>query len=181
MSNVITVGEFDSSILDNARAALVGEVTKTGDLIASYAKVLCEVFNRKDTEGKTIAAWFDLKGKDAKGIKEERAKFVNAMMDKSPKFIKSITPDASGNLKRKPTATVDTYWARVKEASGYVPSGRISGANDVDAKTAAELKTMINRILKSESDGEDCHASTIRETLEGAYFVLVGEAYDADK
>jgi hypothetical protein len=103
------------------------------------------------------------------------------MMDKSPKFIKSITPDASGNLKRKPTATVDTYWARVKEASGYVPSGRISGANDVDAKTAAELKTMINRILKAESDGEDCHASTIREALEDAHVVLTGEAYDAGK
>jgi len=181
MSNVITVGEFDSSILDNARAALVGEVTKTGDLIASYAKVLCEVFNRKDTEGKTIAAWFDLKGKDAKGIKDERAKFVNAMMDKSPKFIKSSIVDANGNLQRKPTATVDTYWARVKEASGFVANGKVSGSTDVDAKTATELKTMINRIEKVESEGGDCHASTILDNLKNNYFVLVGEAYDAKK
>ena len=71
----------------------------------------------------------------------------------------------------KPSATVDTYWQRVKEASGYVPSGRVSGATDVDAKTLAELKTMINRILKSEEDGKDCTASMfkgqLREVFEG--------------
>jgi hypothetical protein len=181
MPNVITTQVFDSSILDNARAALVGGVSSTGELIASYSKVLCEVFNRKDTEGKTIAAWYDLRGKDAKGIKDERAKFVNAMMDKSPKFIKSSIVDANGNLQRKPTATVDTYWARVKEASGFVPNGKVSGSPDVDKITATELKTMINRIEKVESEGGDCHASTILDTLKSAYFVLTGEAYDAKK
>jgi len=181
MSNVITVGEFDQSILDKARGALVGGVSSTGELIASYAKVLCEVFDVRGTNGELIAKWYDLRGKDAKGIKDERAKFVNAMMDKSPKFIKSITPDASGNLKRKPTATVDTYWARVKEASGYVANGKVSGSTDVDAKTGAELKTMINRILNAEEAGQDCHASVILESLKSAYFVLVGESFDAGK
>jgi hypothetical protein len=177
MTNVIITPTIDQSILDTARAALVGEVTKTGDLIASYAKVLCEVFNRKDTEGKTIAAWFDLKGKEARGVKEERAKFVNAMMDKSPKFIKSTKPDGT----RVHTATVDTYWARVKEASGYVPSGKVSGSTDIDEKTAAELRTMINRILKAEADGEDFHASTILDMLKESHVILTGKSFDADK
>ena len=151
MTNVITT---NNSVLDNARSALVEGATKTGDLIQSYATVLCEVFNRKDTEGNTIEHWFNLVGKEKKGIKEERARFVQAMI-------------ARGHVKAdgKPTATVDTYWMRVKEASGYVPKGRVSGGTDVDSKTLAELKTMINRILKSEEDGQDCNASMFKGNL----------------
>jgi hypothetical protein len=87
--------------------------------------------------------------------------------------------DKDGNPKA--SATVDTYWSRVKTASGYVPKGRVSGGTDVDAKTAAELKTMINRILNAEEEGKDVHASVILESLKSAYFVLVGEDFDADK
>ena len=156
MSNVITVGEFDSSILDNAENALVEGVSKTGDLIQAYANAMCEVFDRKDTEGKVIAKWFDLVGADKKGVKARRASFVQKMVARG--HVKVGTTD-------KPSATVDTYWQRVKEASGYVPSGRVSGATDVDAKTLAELKTMINRILKSEEDGKDCTASMFKGQL----------------
>jgi hypothetical protein len=156
MSNVITVQGFDSSILDSARTMLVENATKTGDLIACYAKVLCEVFDVRAENGQLVTAWFDLVGKDKKGIKEERARFVSAMVSRG--HIKAGTTD-------KPSATVDTYWQRVKEASGYVPSGRVSGATDVDAKTLAELKTMINRILKSEEDGKDCTASMFKGQL----------------
>ena len=109
-TSVITVSTIDQSILDNARNALVNEVSKTGEVIQGYANVLCEVFNRKDTNGNTIEHWFNLVGKDKKGIKEERARFVTAMIARG--FVKSDG---------KPSATVDTYWQRVKEASGYVP------------------------------------------------------------
>ena len=153
MTNVINTN-LNESILDNARSALVEGAIKTGDVIQGYADVLCEVFDRKDTNGNTIEKWFNLVGKDKKGIKEERTRFVDAMIAKG--FVK---PDG------KPSATVDVYWQRVKEASGYVPKGRVSGGTDVDSKTLAELKTMINRILKSEEEGKDCNASMFKGNL----------------
>ena len=153
-TSVINTPAIDTGILTIARNALVEGATKTGDLIQAYATVLCEVFNRKDTEGNTIEHWFNLVGAEKKGIKAERALFVQAMI-------------ARGHVKAdgKPTATVDTYWMRVKEASGYVPKGRVSGGSDVDSKTLAELKTMINRILKSEEDGKECTASMFKGQL----------------
>lgn len=178
---VISSVSFDVSLLDVTRGALVEGVTSTGELLGNYSKAMDQAFDRLDINGNVIAKWFDLRGKDAKGVKGERAKFVQAMMDRNPKFIKEIKPNADGTVVRVPTATVDTYWARVKEASGYVPNGKVSGTSDVDAKTAAELKTMINRILDAEEDGKDVHASTILESLKSAYFVLVGESFDAGK
>jgi hypothetical protein len=154
MTNVIQTQDVNASILDAAEIALVDGVSKTGDLIQNYADVLCKVFDRKDTEGNTIEKWFNLVGKDKKGIKERRASFVQRMIARG-----HVKPDG------KPTATVDTYWMRVKEASGYIPKGRVSGGTDVDSKTLAELKTMINRILKSEEDGQDCNASMFKGNL----------------
>ncbi len=153
MTTVINT-TIDTSILDIARNSLVDGVSKTGDLIQGYADVLCKVFNTKNMAGETIEHWFNLVGKDKKGIKEERARFVTAMMARG-----HVKPDG------KPSATVDTYWMRVKEASGYVPKGRVTGGTDVDSKTVAELKTMINRILKSEEDGQECNASQWKREL----------------
>ena len=172
MSNVITVGEFDSSILDIAENALVEGATKTGELIQAFADAMCQVFNVYAENGQLVSPWYDLRGKDAKGIKVRRASFVTKMIARG--HVKEGTTD-------KPSATVDTYWARVKSASGYVPNGKVSGSPDVDKTTASELKTMINRIEKVESEGKDCHASTILDNLKNNYFVLVGEAYDAKK
>ena len=176
MTTVIQTQAIDTGILDQAEIALADGVSKTGDLIQGYANALSQVFDRRDTEGNIIAKWFTLEGAERKGIKARRASFVQRMMQ-NPKFVKTIKADGT----KVPTATVDTYWSRVKEASGYVPSGRVTGANDVDAKTAAELKTMINRILKSEEDGKECHASMRLAALKDAHVVLTGEAYNADK
>lgn len=154
MTNVITVSTIDQSILDQAEIALVDGVSKTGELIQGYADALCEVFDRKDTNGNTIEKWFNLVGAEKKGIKARRASFVQRMINRG-----HVKPDG------KPSATVDVYWQRVKEASGYVPKGRVSGGSDVDSKTLAELKTMINRILKSEEDGKDCNASMFKGNL----------------
>ena len=176
-TTVIVSPAIDTGILAIARDALVEGVTKTGAVIENYSSAISQVFDRRDTEGNVIEKWFKLDGKEAKGIKAERALFANTLMDRDAKFIKSI--DADG--KRTPTATVDTYWQRVKIASGYVPSGKLKGANDVDAKTASELKTMINRIIGAEEAGQDCHASTILKALKEQYVILTGEAYNADK
>jgi hypothetical protein len=172
---VITVQGFDQSILDITEAALVEGATKTGELIQAFADAMCEVFDVRGTNGELVCKWYSLRGKDAKGVKARRASFVQKMMASAN--VDGV--DKEGNPKA--SATVDTYWARVKAASGYVPNGKVSGATDVDAKTAAELKTMINRILNAEEDGKDVHASTILESLKSAYFVLVGESFDAGK
>lgn len=154
MTTVIQISSVDQSILDQAEIALVDGVSKTGELIQGYADALCEVFDRKDTNGNTIEKWFNLVGAEKKGIKARRASFVQRMINRG-----HVKPDG------KPSATVDVYWQRVKEASGYVPKGRVSGGTDVDSKTLAELKTMINRILKSEEDGQDCNASMFKGNL----------------
>jgi hypothetical protein len=154
MTTVISTQSVDQSVLDDARNALVDGASKTGEVIQNYADILCKVFNMKNMAGETIIPWYDLIGKDKKGIKEERARFVTGMIARG--FVK-----ADG----KPSATVDVYWQRVKEASGYVPKGRVTGGTDVDSKTLAELKTMINRILKSEEDGKECNASMFKGNL----------------
>jgi len=176
-TQVIVSHAIDTGILDITRNALVEGVTKTGVVIDNYSSAIASVFDRKDTEGRIIAKWFDLDGKEAKGIKAERAMFNNTLMDRDAKFIKEIKADGT----RMPTGTVDTYWQRVKVASGYMPKGKLKGSNDVDAKTAAELKTMINRILGAEEAGQECHASTILDNLKNSYFVLTGESYNANK
>ena len=155
---------IDSSILDKAEIALVDGVAKTGELIQAYANALCAVFDVTDLNGNVIAPWYTLTGKDKKGVKARRASFVQRMI-------------ARGHVKAdgKPTATVDTYWARVKEASGYVPKGRVSGGSDTDSKTVAELKTMINRILKDEEDGKDCNASQWKRELMEIFEGLGGD------
>jgi len=181
MTNVIQSQAIDTGILSIARNALVEGVTKTGVVIDNYSSAIASVFDRKDTNGNIIAKWYDLDGKEAKGIKAERALFANTLMDRDPKFIKETKTNADGTLVRVPTATVDTYWQRVKIASGYVPKGKLKGSNDVDAKTASELKTMINRISGAEEAGQDCHASTILKALKEQYVILTGEAYNADK
>jgi|APGre2960657404_1045060.scaffolds.fasta_scaffold72492_2 hypothetical protein len=181
MTNVIQSPSLDVGILDITRNALVEGVTKTGVVIENYSNAIASVFDRKDTNGNIIAKWYDLDGKEAKGIKAERALFANTLMDRDPKFIKETKTNADGTLVRVPTATVDTYWQRVKIASGYVPKGKLKGSNDVDAKTASELKTMINRIIGAEEAGQDCHASTILKALKEQYVILTGEAYNANK
>ena len=160
-TNVIVSPAIDTGILSIARSALVETAVKTGDVIVNYSKAISEVFDLRDTNGRVITKWYDLKGKDKKGIKAERALFANTLMDRDSKFIESTKPDGT----RVPTATVDTYWQRVKEASGYVPKGRVSGGTDVDSKTVAELKTMINRILKAEEEGQDPTASMFKGQL----------------
>lgn len=164
---VINNVSVDHSILDQAELALVEGATKTGDLINAYAMAMCEVFDRRDTEGRIIAKWYELVGKDKKGVNARRASFVQRMMARG--HIKVGTTD-------KPSATVDTYWARVKEASGYVPRGRVSGTTDVDTKTMTELKTIINRILKAEEAGESPVASNFREQLTEIFEELGGDA-----
>ena len=145
--------------LTEAREALVSAAAKTGGVILTYAQGLNAAFDLVDNQGNITTKWFDLKGKLKAGVKAERALFVAAF-------------EAAGFT----TGTVDVYWQRVKEASGYVTAGnRAKGGTDTDAKTIAELKTMINRIFKSEESGEDCKASSFKSNLMDVFEGMGGD------
>ena len=159
-TTVITTMAIDSGIVASARRNLVKAAKGTGEVIQGYADALCMTFNVRALEtGAPITPWYELKGKDKKGIKAERDLFVADMTEVG--FGKG---------------TVDVYWQRVKEASGYVTAGnRVKGATDTDSKTVADLKTLINRIFKAEETGEDCKASEHKGALMDIFEALGGE------
>ena len=159
-TTVITTNAIDSGIVASARRNLVKAAKGTGEVIQGYADALCMTYNVRALDtGAALTPWYELKGKDAKGIKAERAEFVTAMTE------------AGFN-----DGTVKVYWQRVKEASGYVTAGnRVKGASDTDGKTVAELKTIINRIFKAEESGEDCKASDVKGLLMEAFEALGGD------
>jgi len=145
--------------LIDSRTALVGAAKKTGQVVKVYAMALCSAFDLTDNQGNVTTKWFDLKGALKKGVNAEREAFVAAM-----------TNEGFG----KPT--IDVYWQRVKEASGYITAGnRVKGAMNVDDKTKAELQTMINRIFKAEEDGVSCYASEHKATLMDIFADLGGD------
>jgi len=146
--------------LEAARTAVVNVAGKTGEVIKTYANALCQSFNIVDNQGNITTPWYERKGKDKKVVSDERALFVTAM--KAAGF---------------ETPTIDVYWQRVKEASGRVKTTtKVTGGDiDVDAKTMADLKTVINRIFKAEENGETFKASEVKGALMGAYEFLGGE------
>jgi hypothetical protein len=157
--NITTPATIRVINLTEAREALVSAAAKTGGVILTYAQGLDAAFDLVDNQGNTTTKWFALKGKLKAGVKAERALFVAAF-------------ESAGFT----TGTVDVYWQRVKEASGYVTAGnRVKGGTDTDAKTIAELKTMINRIFKAEETGEDCNASSFKANLMDVFEGMGGD------
>lgn len=135
--------------LIDARGLLVKNSSKTGEVIATYSACLCAAFGDK---------WYLLTGKAKAGVKSERGLFKAAMIE-------------AGQDK-----SVDVYWQRVKEASGYVTSGnRVKGTLSVDDKNQAELKTIINRIFKAEEEGEECSSSDFKAALMDIFEALGGD------
>lgn len=165
MSNdnqVVVTQSIDGNAYSNlvaTRNNLVKGLSKTGDLIQGYADNMCMVFNQKDTTGKLMTPWYELKGKAKAGVKAEKEAFTKACSDSGFK-----------------QGTIDVYWQRVKEASGYVTAGnRVKGSTSVDEKTLSELKTIINRILASEENGEECKASDIKRALMDSFEYMGGD------
>ncbi len=158
VSVVSPIAQGVNSLIDS-RTALVGAAKKTGQVVKVYAMALCSAFDLTDNQGNVTTKWFDLKGALKKGVNAEREAFVAAM-----------TNEGFG----KPT--IDVYWQRVKEASGYITAGnRVKGAMNVDDKTKADLQTMINRIFKAEEDGVSCYASEHKATLMDIFADLGGD------
>jgi hypothetical protein len=142
--------------LDTTRKALVKGIGKIGELIDSYSTGISQAFDLVDNEGNVTTKWFDLQGALRKGVKVERDNFKADM-------------EAAGYSK----ATTDVYWQRVKEASGYQTAGnKAKGEMDIDAKTLAELKTILNRIFNDEGESV---AQTVKPLLMSAFEQLGGD------
>lgn len=142
--------------LDTTRKALVKGIGKIGELINNYGASLSQAFDIVDNEGNVTTKWFDLQGALRKGVKVERDNFKADM-------------EAAGYSK----ATTDVYWQRVKEASGYQTAGnKAKGEMDIDAKTLAELKTILNRIFNDEGESV---AQTVKPLLMSAFEQLGGD------
>jgi len=155
VSVVSPVAKAIYSLIDS-RIALVGAAKKTGQVVKAYAKALEQTFNLVDNQGNVTTKWYDLQGALRKGVKAEKVEFVKAM-------------EAEGFTK----ATIDVYWQRVKEASGYVTAGnKAKGDADIDAKTLAELKTMLNRIFNDETESV---SQTVKPLLMSAFEQLGGD------
>jgi hypothetical protein len=144
--------------LDKARNALVSQVGKIGEVIQGYADGLSQTFDLVDANGAVTTKWFDLQGVLNKPVKAERAVFVTAM-----------------EAKGYDIPTINTYWARVKKAAGHVTAGnKVSGgAQDIDAKTLAELKTILNRIFNDDTDSK---SQQVKGILVDAFVQLGGDA-----
>jgi hypothetical protein len=156
---VTQVGTTPVIPLSELRTDLVKSAKKTGQVIKAYADGLSAAFDLVDNEGNVTSKWYELKGKLKAGIKDERKLFDEA-----------FKAEGFGE------GTIGVYWQRVKEASGYVTAGNkvANGEVDIDAKTLAELKTMINRIFKAEESGNEFKASEVKGELMTAYAILGG-------
>jgi len=158
VSVVSPVAQAVNSLIDS-RTALVGAAKKTGQVVKVYAKALEQAFDLTDNQGQVTTKWFDLKGALKKGVNAEREAFVAAM-----------TVEGFGK------GTIDVYWQRVKEASGYITAGnRVKGSTSVDDKTKADLQTIINRIFKAEEDGVSCVSSDHKGALMEVFADLGGD------
>ena len=155
---VINTGGDEFSRVVSARHALVGGLKNTGKFIKGYAEALELAFNVTNDDG-SVTKWFDLKGKAKQGIKAEREAFKAEVLE-------------AGYNK----GTVDVYWQRTKEASGYQTTGnRVSGSETTDQKNMSDLKTIINRIFKAEESGEECESLEFKRELMDIYESLGGD------
>ena len=149
-----SVSEAIVNLID-ARGLLVKNSTKTGEVIGTYSDCMKAAFGDN---------WYLLTGKEKAGVKSERGMFKAAMIE-------------AGQEKN-----VDVYWQRVKEASGYVTAGnKVSATVSPDDKNMMELKIIINRIFKSEENGEMIASSEYKGALMDVFAALGGNVMDLGK
>lgn len=144
--------------LTEARTACASGLKATDGMIIKYARAISEVCG----EG-----WVHLVGKESAPVREERKLFNRAMG-----LPEEVLTDADKRLRAK----CNTYWQRVREAAGYVTPNKAKAATDIDSKTLAELKTMLNRIDNAEGNGVECPlASAAKGHLIDAFIGMGGD------
>ena len=162
MDKIVVSGSSSNAALNSARAGVVKVAGKTGEVLQVYAAALCSAFDLVDSTGKITSKWYELKGKLKAGVTAERAAFTSAMVE-------------AGHEKN-----VHVYWQRVKEMSGYVTAGAAArAAQSVDDRTVSELKTILNRIFKAESESIECDKASEAKGLLIEAFELLGGDVDS--
>jgi hypothetical protein len=146
MDKTVIVAAIPAAVV-SARTECVARIAESGNVIKAYAAALEVAFNIVDAKtGKVLTRWFELKGKAKAPIKVEQLAFKEAI---------NVAGFAKG--------VDNTYWGRVKTASGYTTKGKASAADmTVDQKSVTELKTLINRAYKADEDGKSGASRTIK-------------------
>jgi hypothetical protein len=133
------------AILDSLLLKFVDNASSTGDVIDEFAIELCVQFNKDGI------AWYDLKGKHSKPVNEYRTKFVET-------FEKPMKIDKKTNklVRKFSDAVINSYWGRVKVASGKVVQAKVVGdIINVRKLTLDDLMTAIRRVEKAEGDANN--------------------------
>ena len=150
----LSEGQKAYQALSAARSACATGLRDGDGLINTYARAISAVCG----EG-----WVYLTGAESKTVRAERALFNLAMG--------LIT-----GVENKPLrAKCNTYWSRIRVEAGYVKSGKAGGAMDVDEKTFAELKTMLNRIFEGEAKDACPESSDVKHYLIDAFTAMGGD------
>jgi len=128
------------AVLDSLLLKFVDNASSTGDVIDEFAIELCKQFNKDGI------AWYDLKGKHSKPVNEYRTKFVET-------FEKPMKLDKKTNklVRKFSDAVINSYWGRVKVASGKVVQAKVmNDIINVRKLTIDDLMTAIRRVEKAE-------------------------------
>jgi len=133
------------AVLDSLLLKFVDNASSTGDVIDEFAIELCKQFNKDGV------AWYDLKGKHSKPVNEYRTKFVET-------FEKPMKIDKKTNklVRKFSDAVINSYWGRVKVASGKVVQAKVmNDIINVRKLTLDDLMTAIRRVEKAEGDANN--------------------------
>jgi len=133
------------AVLDSLLLKFVDNASSTGDVIDEFAIELCKQFNKDGI------AWYDLKGKHSKPVNEYRTKFVET-------FEKPMKLDKKTNklVRKFSDAVINSYWGRVKVASGKVVQAKVmNDIINVRKLTLDDLMTAIRRVEKAEGDANN--------------------------
>ena len=133
------------AVLDSLLLKFVDNASSTGDVIDEFAIELCKQFNKDGI------AWYDLKGKHSKPVNEYRTKFVET-------FEKPMKLDKKTNklVRKFSDAVINSYWGRVKVASGKVVQAKVmNDIINVRKLTIDDLMTAIRRVEKAEGDANN--------------------------
>ena len=150
----LSEAEVRYNALSEARSACADGLIVGHGLINTYARAISAVCG----EG-----WVYRVGADSKTVRAERALFNLAMG--------LIT-----GVENKPLrAKCNTYWSRIRVEAGYVKSDKAGGTMDVDEKTFAELKTMLNRIFEGEVNDSCPESSDVKHYLIDAFNAMGGD------
>ena len=151
----VTTPSIIGSDLDEARNGVKLSVSKSGESISVYSKMMDKYFDLREAGGLNTTVttkWYDRKGKLGAEVKAEKAKF-KAMFPECAKG--EIADKSKGQFSY---GTGDVYWQRVKIESGYETPEMNAAKGNSDKKglvemCRAELQTMLNRINKARSEG----------------------------